>query len=36
MRDELDAALAAWPAHDRRRLAELLPRLVADMRSTAP
>ncbi|HEX6165938.1 MAG TPA: MarR family winged helix-turn-helix transcriptional regulator [Acidimicrobiales bacterium] len=36
MRDELDAALAAWPPHDRRRLAELLPRLVADMRSTGP
>jgi DNA-binding MarR family transcriptional regulator len=32
MHDELDAVLARWGERDRRLLAELLPRLVADMR----
>jgi DNA-binding MarR family transcriptional regulator len=32
MHDELDAVLAGWGERDRRLLAELLPRLVADMR----
>jgi DNA-binding MarR family transcriptional regulator len=32
MHDELDAVLAGWADRDRRLLAELLPRLVADMR----
>lgn len=35
MHDELDAVLAAWDEPDRRLLAELLPRLVADMRRGA-
>lgn len=33
MHDELDAVLSSWAANDRRLLAELLPRLVADMRA---
>jgi DNA-binding MarR family transcriptional regulator len=33
MHDELGAVLAGWPEADRRLLAELLPRLVADMRA---
>lgn len=33
MHDELDAVLSRWPEDDRRVLAELLPRLVADMRA---
>jgi DNA-binding MarR family transcriptional regulator len=33
MHHELDAVLAGWPESDRRMLAELLPRLVADMRA---
>jgi hypothetical protein len=33
MHDELDAVLSMWPEADRRTLAELLPRLVADMRA---
>jgi DNA-binding MarR family transcriptional regulator len=33
MHDELATLLAAWPAADRAVLAEVLPRLVADMRS---
>jgi DNA-binding MarR family transcriptional regulator len=33
MHDELATVLAAWPEPERRRLAELLPRLVADMRA---
>lgn len=32
MHDELGAVLAGWGERDRRLLAELLPRLVADMR----
>jgi len=35
MHDELDAVLSRWPEPDRRVLAELLPRLVADMRAGA-
>jgi DNA-binding MarR family transcriptional regulator len=33
MHDELAVVLTAWPESDRRLLAELLPRLVADMRA---
>jgi DNA-binding MarR family transcriptional regulator len=33
MHGELDAVLARWPARDRQRLADLLPRLVADLRT---
>ncbi len=33
MHDELDAVLSTWPEADRRLLADLLPRLVADMRA---
>jgi hypothetical protein len=33
MHDELATVLAAWPEPERQRLAELLPRLVADMRA---
>jgi DNA-binding MarR family transcriptional regulator len=33
MHDELDAVLSGWPPADRRVLADLLPRLVADMRA---
>ncbi|HET6954263.1 MAG TPA: MarR family transcriptional regulator [Acidimicrobiales bacterium] len=33
MHDELGAVLSGWPAPDRRVLAEVLPRLVADMRA---
>jgi DNA-binding MarR family transcriptional regulator len=33
MHDELGAVLASWSQADRQRLADLLPRLVADMRS---
>ncbi len=33
MHDELGTVLAGWSDADRRRLAELLPRLVADMRA---
>ena len=33
MHDELATVLATWPETERERLAELLPRLVADMRA---
>ena len=33
MHDELATVLAGWPEDERRRLADLLPRLVADMRA---
>jgi DNA-binding MarR family transcriptional regulator len=33
MHDELATVLAAWPEAERQRLADLLPRLVADMRA---
>ncbi|MBN2623111.1 MAG: MarR family transcriptional regulator [Acidimicrobiales bacterium] len=33
MQHELGAVLTSWPDEDRRMLAELLPRLVADMRA---
>lgn len=35
MHDELSAVLAGWPGADRKVLAEVLPRLVADMRAGA-
>lgn len=36
MHHELGVVLASWPEDDRRNLAELLPRLVADMRAGSP
>jgi DNA-binding MarR family transcriptional regulator len=35
MHDELSTVLSSWPAEDRRLLADLLPRLVYDMRAGA-
>ena len=33
MHDELATVLSGWPDDERQRLADLLPRLVADMRA---